>query len=73
MSSFDKSKNCHEYCQYAKICRYEKGEIGLDPYDCGNYYHLDDISNDAKDIEMEQRRSMAELMGVDESEVDEWW
>lgn len=55
--------NCHEYCIYAKLC-YAKGEVGKEPFDCTNYYHLDDINNDAKEIEAEQRKAR--------EEDDEW-
>ena len=51
-------RNCHEYCLYGKMCRYCKGSNGLDPSECGMYYKLDDLANDAKDIEREQRKSL---------------
>ena len=72
MSNIDPNKNCHEYCLYGKMCRYAKGENGLDPYECGTYYKLDDIESEARDIAMEQRRAKAEEYGIDESEVDDW-
>ena len=48
-------RNCHEYCTYAKMCRYAKGSNGMNPYDCGTYYKLEDITNEARDIEREER------------------
>lgn len=54
----DLNKNCHEYCPMAKCCRYEKGGNGWDPEECAMYYKLDDLRNDARDIEEEQRKSM---------------
>jgi hypothetical protein len=65
MKDFDKTKNCHEYCPLRKCCRYAKGEIGLDPYDCGTYYKLDDLMNEARDIAKEQKKWL-------EDEEDEW-
>lgn len=62
----DPNKNCHSYCPYGKLCRYAKGENGQDPDDCGTFYKLDDLNNEAKEIEMEERRAIAE-------EGDEWW
>ncbi len=64
MSNAD--KNCHDYCPYAKMCKYTKGEVGLDPYECGNYYKYDDLMNEAKDIEREIRREA----GLED--VDDW-
>ena len=58
------NKNCHEYCPYGKMCRYVKGEIGMDIYECSMYYKLDDIANDARDILEEQRKSL--------DDYDEW-
>lgn len=59
----DPNKNCHEYCIYSKMCRYCKGENGMDPYECGMFYKLDDLNNDAKDIKEEQERAFE---GVDD-------
>lgn len=58
MSDIDKNKNCHEYCHYGRMCRYAKGSNGIDPNECGMYYKLDDLMNDARDIEQEQRKSL---------------
>lgn len=60
----DPNKNCHEYCIYSKMCRYCKGENGIDPYDCAMFYKLDDLNNDAKDIREEQEKAF--------EEVDDW-
>ena len=54
----DPNKNCHEYCTYGKMCRYCKGENGMDPYECGMFYKLDDLNNEAKDIKEEQQKSI---------------
>lgn len=56
----DPNKNCHEYCIYSKMCRYCKGENGMDPYDCTMFYKLDDLNNDAKDIREEQEKAFEE-------------
>ena len=72
MSDVYPDKNCHEYCRYGKMCRYAKGSNGIDPYDCGTYYKLEDIAEEAREIMMEQRRMKAEEYGIDESEVDDW-
>ena len=64
----DKTKNCHEYCPYGKMCRYCKGEVGLEPYDCTMYYKLDDINNEAKEIESEQRKRREQEF----EECDDW-
>ncbi|MBP5442260.1 MAG: hypothetical protein J6Y60_03385 [Treponema sp.] len=58
--------NCHNYCSYAKMCRYEKGSIGMDPDECAMWYKIDDLMNDAR-IEMaeERRRQREEEEGED--------
>lgn len=61
----DPTKNCHEYCLYRKQCRYAEGSIGQDPEECGMYYKIDDLMNDAKDIEREQLRAKFD-------EEDDW-
>jgi hypothetical protein len=50
----DPNKNCHEYCRYAKFCRYAKGENGFNPDDCAMYYKIEDILSEADDIRREQ-------------------
>ena len=64
MMMVDPTKNCHAYCPYGKMCRYAKGEIGKNPDDCGTYYKMDDLNNEAKDIRLEQERVF--------EEVDDW-
>ena len=51
-------KNCHEYCPIAKCCRYALGSEGQDPEECGTYFKLLDLIEDAKDIKREQEKSM---------------
>lgn len=51
-------KNCHNYCRYGKMCRYVKGCDGMNPDDCAMYYKLDDLMNEARDMEQEQRKSL---------------
>lgn len=72
MSRIDPDKNCHEYCRFARQCKYCKGSNGYDPEECGWAYKIEDLMNDAEDIRREQIRSIAEEFGVDESEVDDW-
>lgn len=60
----DPNKNCHEYCVYGKMCRYAKGENGKNPDDCGTFYKLDDLNNEAKEIRKEQEKRF--------EEVDDW-
>jgi len=52
------NKNCHEYCPYGKMCRYMDGFIGMVVDECAMYYKLDDLMNDARDMEQEQRKSL---------------
>ena len=59
------SKNCHEYCRYSKYCRYHPGYNGQDPDECAMYYKIEDIMDEARDIEREQRRAR-------EEECDDW-
>ena len=56
-------KNCQTYCQYARWCKQLQciGTVGRDPYECGNYYRIDDILADARDIAEEQRKSEEEF------------
>ena len=54
------NKNCHSYCNYAKHCRYAKGEIGLIPEECARYWKIEDILNDAQDILEEERKAKGE-------------
>ena len=56
----DPTKNCHEYCHYAKQCLYVKGEIGLIETECAMYWKIEDIMNDAKDILEEERKATGE-------------
>ena len=42
----DKPKNkpnCHDYCRYAQMCRYEKGSAGRDPDNCMTYIKLEEL------------------------------
>ena len=59
------NKNCHEYCPYGKMCRYCKGENGLIVDESSMYYKLDDLNNEAKEIEREQKARLFE-------ECDDW-
>ena len=72
MNNIDPNKNCHEYCRYAKCCRYLKGANGVDPEECAMYYKIEDLIEEARDVERERRAEMAKEMGVDESEVDDY-
>ena len=56
----DPNKNCHNYCQYGKMCRYVKGENGRNPDDCAMYYKLDDLNNEAKEIRKEREKMFEE-------------
>ena len=60
MNNIDPNKNCHEYCRLAKCCRFAEGSNGQDPEECGTFYKLDDLLNDAKDILEEQRAGLEE-------------
>ena len=48
------ARNCKEYCYYAKQC-YEKGDVGLNPFDCPMAWKIEDILNDyiPEDYELE--------------------
>lgn len=67
MYDIDPSKNCHEYCRYGKQCRYLKGGNGVNPDDCGMYYKIDDIMQEAREIAREEREKERE-----ELEGDDW-
>lgn len=60
MSNIDPNKNCHEYCPVAKCCRYADGSNGMDYNECGTYYKILDLIEDAKDIKAEQERERGE-------------
>ena len=55
MACVDPNKNCHEYCSYGKMCRYHKGSNGADPDECAMWYKLDDLMNEARDMDREDR------------------
>lgn len=60
MGNVDPNKNCHEYCRFAKCCRYAKGENGLDPEDCGWAFKIEDLLNEADEIREEQKKAFGE-------------
>jgi hypothetical protein len=52
--------NCHLRCRYGRIC-FRKGEDREDfPDECVEFYHIDDMLMDARDILEEQRKSRGE-------------
>ena len=55
--NIDPTKNCHEYCSYRKLCVYVDGAVGFDPDECAMLYKLDDLMNEARDVEEEQKRA----------------
>ena len=59
-NNIDPNKNCHEYCRYAKMCRYLDGSNGMDPDECAMYYKIDDLMMEAEDIKKEQERERGE-------------
>ena len=60
MNDVDANKNCHEYCRYAKQCRYCDGGNGWIPEDCAMYYKIEDLLNDARYDEMDERKARFE-------------
>ena len=42
-----------EDCQYWRWCRVRSAKNVEDKFQCAEFYHLDDIAQDAKDIERE--------------------
>lgn len=66
--NIEQDKNCHEYCQYAKYCRYRKGTEGMDPEECAMYYKIEDLLYDADDIAKEQRKRREQEF----EEVEDW-
>ena len=66
MNNIDPNKNCHEYCPIAKCCRYALGSKGQDPEECGTYFKLLDLIEDAKDIRREQRKGDKDYDDYDE-------
>lgn len=51
----DANKNCHEYCDLAKHCRYHPGDTGKDPDDCAMYAKIEDLMWDATQEDAEAR------------------
>ena len=70
MNNIDPNKNCHEYCPIAKCCRYALGSNGLNPEECGTYFKLMDLLEDAKDIKREQENSMNCYLDDDDEEYE---
>lgn len=44
----DPPENCHEYCPYARRCRYADGVPGLEPENCDMFYNLDKVIKEEK-------------------------
>ena len=61
-------RNCHAYCRYAKMCRYEKGETGRDPDRCVTRTKLEEIE---WEMTMERLYPEDELPFTDPDEPDE--
>lgn len=66
MPMINPNENCHTYCPVAKCCRYALGEVGFDYNECGTYYKLLDLLEEAKTIKWEQEKAR-----MDE-EDDDW-
>lgn len=63
MPRIEQDRNCHEYCLYGKACKelfHTTGSNGVDPFECGTYYKLDDLAMEARDIAREQARERGE-------------
>lgn len=41
-------RNCHEYCGMGKHCRFDDGEEGRNPEECGMYDRLEKIVDDSR-------------------------
>ena len=65
-----RKKSCHYYCKYARYCN-EKGSDGKNPDNCANYFHIEDIINDAKQDEAEERAERESEDYEDEESDDE--
>ena len=65
-----KKQNCHLYCEYARYC-HEKGVDGKNPDNCANYFHIEDIINDAKQYEAEERAEREREDYEDDEDEDE--
>ena len=61
VSNMGKAK-CHERCRYGRIC-YAAGADDQEPFECIDYFHIDDMMADAEDIRKEQMHTI---------ELEEW-
>ena len=68
MGEVDPNKNCHEYCRYAKYCRYQKGSNGMNPDDCAMYYKIEDLIWDATQDDAAERAEREREF----EEVEDW-
>lgn len=48
-------------CPYKRYCHVTSPCDKEDFYECANYFHIDDIMNDARDIEREQRKGLKDF------------
>ena len=45
---YEEKPNCHDYCRFAQLCRYEKGSAGRDPDECMTYIKLEELDWEAR-------------------------
>lgn len=64
----DPNKNCHEYCDHAKYCRYHKCYNGLNPDECAMYFKIEDLLWDATQDAAAERAERERQF----EEVDDW-
>ena len=68
MNDVDPNQNCHQYCQYAKYCRYSDGGNGWEPENCAMYCKIEDLLWDATmDAQAEREEREREF-----EECDDW-
>lgn len=65
MKKLKEKAKCHGKCRYDRFC-YKQGSDDLEPEDCCQYYHIEDILADARDIEEEEKKARGEFDDEDE-------
>ena len=64
--------NCHDYCRFGKLCRYDKGSPGRDPDDCREYIKLEEIEWDVTYERLHQDEDDLPFTDPDEPDESEW-
>jgi len=67
-----KEQNCHEYCRFSRMCRYDKGSAGRDPDNCITYIKLEEIEWDVTWERMHPDEDELPFTDPDEPDESEW-